>query len=212
WESGLARGLLDDLSAHRLRPLTPDQRHREVDLAGRLQRLDEGIARLAAKAKPAQAEDRQLDALRNQQSSLRGQWVEFQNALDHQYRAYAGKPSTLEEVQKALPRDAALVGWLDVKGGHWACLVRGRGEPLWVKTPGTGPDGTCTPQDHQRDRDCQIALTTNGSDWRDLAAAVARHRLGPVVPPLAGVKHPVRLPPSPSPAPPPVHAPAAALS
>src|SRR5262249_29652535 len=118
WESGLARGLLDDLSAHRLRPLTPDQRPRDAALAGRLQRLDEGIAQLAAKAKHAQAEDRQLDALRNQQSSLRGQWVEFQNALDHQYRAYAGKPSTLEEVQKALPRDAALVGWLDVKRGH----------------------------------------------------------------------------------------------
>jgi hypothetical protein len=196
WEAEVARGLLEELSAHRLRPLTQDQHLREADLARQLQRFDEGIARLAAKGKRAAAEDQQLDALRSQQSTLRGHWVELENSLDHEYQAFAGKPSTLEEVQKALADDAALVGWLDVYGRHWACVIRSAGDPMWVKTPCSDPDGTCTPQDHQRDRDCQVALATNGSNWRDVAAAVARQRLGPLVPHLTGVKHLVVLPTS----------------
>jgi hypothetical protein len=194
WESDLARGLLDDLSARQLRPLNPDQRRREADLTGRLQRLDELTTRLIAKAHRTQDEDRQLDALRRQQNELRGQWVEFQNALAGEYQTYAGKSSTLEEVQKALPPDAALVGWLDVNRRHWACLVRRGGAPIWVATPGSGPEGLCTPHDHRRDRECQIALATNRPGWRDLATAVARQRLGPLVPHLAGVRHLIVLP------------------
>ena len=150
WETDLARGLLDDLSARKLRPLTADQLRREADLAGQLQRLDEQITRLAAKAKHTQEEDKQFEAMRNQQSDLRGQWVEFRNALDQQYQAYAGKPSTLEEIQKALRTDAALVGWLDVNQHHWACVVRREGDPAWVKIAGTGKDGAWTVEDDDR--------------------------------------------------------------
>src|SRR5262249_29343242 len=142
-----ARGLLDDLSARLLRPLTPDQRRREVELAGQLQRLDERISRLAARTRRTQVEDRQLDGLRHQRSELRGQWVEFQNALDRQYHAFAGKPSTLEEVQEALSTDAALIGWLDLAKHHWACMVRHEGDPLWVQIPGSGQDGAWTKED-----------------------------------------------------------------
>src|SRR5262249_54237901 len=63
WESDLAPGLLDDLSARLLRPLTPEERRREADLTGHLQRLDEHITRLAAKARRTQDEDQELDAL-----------------------------------------------------------------------------------------------------------------------------------------------------
>jgi tetratricopeptide (TPR) repeat protein len=194
WEADLARGLLDDLSARQLRPLTSEQRGREADLTGQLQRFDERIARLGAKARRTQDEDRQLDTLRNQENELRGQWVEFQNALDREYQSYAGKPATLEDVQKALPSDAALVGWLDAFRRHWACLVRRDGAPVWVPTPGSGPEGLCTPQDHHRDRDCQIALPNHAAGWRDLAAAVARQRLGPLLPHLSGVRHLIVLP------------------
>jgi CHAT domain-containing protein/tetratricopeptide (TPR) repeat protein len=196
WEADLARGLLDDVSAHLLRPLSFDQRRREADLARQIQRHDERIARLAAKAGRTQDEDNQLDALHHQQSEFRGLWVEFQNTLDQQYQTCVGKPSSLEEVQKALPPDAALVGWLDSYRRHWACLVRRDGAPVWVPTPGSDPEGLCTPEDHRRDRDCQIALATNQPGWRDLAAAVARQRLGPLLPHLGGVKHLIVLPPS----------------
>jgi Tfp pilus assembly protein PilF len=219
WEADLARGLLDDLSARLLRPLTRDQRRRETDLAGQLQRLNERITRLAAKARRTQEQDKQLDALRNQQSALRGQWVEFQNALDREYQAFAGKPSTLEEVQKALPSDAALVGWLDVAKHHWACVVRHEGDPHWVKIPGAGPDGAWTNDDEQRPRAVHAALAghepgwsapADGSSratgaagrrpadpqpaWGALAEALAHQRLAPLRPHLKGVTHLIVLP------------------
>jgi CHAT domain-containing protein/tetratricopeptide (TPR) repeat protein len=194
WECDLARGLLDDLSVRLLRPLTPDQRGREADLAGQIQRLDERITRLVAKARFTQDEDKQLDALRNQQNILRGQWVELQNALDRQYQAYAGKPSTLEEVQKTLPPDSALLGWLDVTQHHWACVVRHEGDPLWIKIPGSGPDGAWIKEDDERLGRLRDALITNQPAWRGPAAALARQRLAPLLPRLTGVKHLIILP------------------
>jgi CHAT domain-containing protein len=214
WEADLARGLLDDLSARQLRPLNTEQRRREADLAGQLQRLDERIARLASKARRAQDEDKQLDALRSQQSALRGQWVEFQTALDHVYQAFAGKPSTLDEVQKALPRDAALVGWLDVAKHHWACIVRHEGDPTWVKIPGAGLDGAWTHDDEERPRTVRAALAGHQPGWSGLAdgssraagaagrrpawgataEALARQRLAPLRPHLKGVTHLIVLP------------------
>src|SRR5262249_55553114 len=154
-----------DLSARLLRPLTTEQHRREDDLAGQLQRQDERITRLAAKARRTQDEDKQLEALRHRQSEFRGQWVEFQNALDHEYQAYAGKPSTLEQVQTALPTDTALVGWLDVKTHHWACVVRHEGDPLWVKIPGSGQDGAWTNEDEERPRAVRVALAGHQPGW-----------------------------------------------
>jgi tetratricopeptide (TPR) repeat protein len=204
WETDLARGLLDDLSARQLRPLTPEQRRREADLVGRLQRLDEQIARLAGKTKRTQADDQKLDELGNQQSILRGHWVEFQNQLDTQYRVYTGKPASLDEIQQALPADAALVGWLDLtprgetypsqRPSHWACVVRRQGEPAWVRIPGTGPNGAWTKDDDQRIEQLRIALASTQPTWRDRAAAVARQRLEPLGPHLRGATHLIVLP------------------
>jgi Flp pilus assembly protein TadD len=194
WEADLARGLLDDLSARLLRPLTPDQRRREAELAGQLQRLDERITRLAAKARRTRDEDQQLDALRQQQSTFRGQWVEFQNALDRQYHAFAGKPSTLEEIQQALPADAALVGWLDVAGHHWACMVRHVGDPVWVKVPGWGKDGAWTKEEDERPAKLRDALVGRQSTWDAPAEALARQRLAPLLAHLRGAKHLIVLP------------------
>jgi Flp pilus assembly protein TadD len=194
WEAGLARGLLDDLSARLLRPLTLEDRHREADLAGQLQRLDERVARLASQARRTQEEDNQLDALRNQQSALRGRWVEFQGALDRRYQAYAGKPSTLEEVQKALPGDAALVGWLDTSRHHWACVVQPEGDPAWVKVLGSGKDGAWTKEDDTRPGKVRDALAGHQSAWGATAEVLAHQRLAPLRPHLEGVKHLIVLP------------------
>jgi hypothetical protein len=194
WETDLARGLLDDLSARQLRPLTPDQDRREADLAGQLQRLDERITRLAAQAKHTREEDQQVETLRNEQGSLRGQWVAFQNELDLQYQAYAGKPSTLAEVQKVLPTDAALVGWLDREGHHWACVVRPGGDPAWVKITGSGKGGAWTVEDDDRPGKLRDAITGHQPAWRLTAEAMGRQRVAPLMPHLKRVKHLIVLP------------------
>jgi CHAT domain-containing protein len=194
WEADLARGLLDDLSARQLRPLNAEQRSREADLAGQLQRLDERITRLAAKARRIHDEDKQLDALRSQQSALRGQWVEFQNALEREYQAFAGKPLNLDEVQNALARDAALVGWLDVANHHWACIVRHEGDPTWTPIPGSGPDGAWTKEDDDRPGTVREALAGHQLAWGAAVEALAHQRLAPLRPHLTGVKHMIILP------------------
>jgi CHAT domain-containing protein/tetratricopeptide (TPR) repeat protein len=196
WEADLARGLLDDLSARSLRPLNPEERLRQAELAAKLQALDERIGRLAGRPGRTPDEEARLDGLKREQNDLRGRWVEFQVTLDRKYQARAGQPSPLEDIQKAIPADTALVGWLDVNSRHWACLVRHDGPPVWVPTPGSGSEGGCTPEDHQRDQDCQAALAANRPDWRGLTAAVGRQRLGPLVPHLRGISHLVVLPPT----------------
>src|SRR5262249_14122523 len=60
WESSLARGILDDYSSRRLRPLNAEERQSESDLVGQLQQLDEQIGRLAAKSGRNQEEDQRL--------------------------------------------------------------------------------------------------------------------------------------------------------
>src|SRR5262249_48664024 len=130
-----------------------------------------------------------LDALRNQRSILRGQWVEFQNALDREFQALAGKPATLEEVQNALAPDAALLGWLDVKGNHWACIVRHQGDPLWVQIPGSGPSRAWTKEDEERPGKLREALAGHQPSWGTTAEALARQRLVPLVLHLKSVKH-----------------------
>src|SRR5262249_19730385 len=150
--------------------------------------------RLIARAHHTRDEDRQLDALRHQQSALRGQWVEFQNALDRQYQASAGKPSTLDAVQKALHRDAALVGWLDVARRHWACIVRHEGDPTWVPIPGSGPDGTWTKEDDGRPEKVREALAGHQLAWGAAAEALAHQRVAPLRPHLKSVRHLIVLP------------------
>jgi len=194
WESNLAHGLLDDLSARLLRPLTLDERRREADLARQLQRLDERTARLAAKSKRTESEDKQLDALRREGSILRGRWVELKMTLDQKYQAYAGKPSTLEEVQKALAGDAALAGWLDVKRHHWACVVRRTGDPNWVQVPGSGKDGSWTKENNESPGKLRDALAGHQPEWAAQAGALAQRRLAPLMPHLEGVKHLIVLP------------------
>ena len=150
WENGLARGLLDDYSARRLRPLTREQRDQESWLVVRLQRIEEQITRFASQPRRGPQDEERLERLRRQQNALYAEFVEFQNRLGLQFQAYAGKPSSLDEVRAALPDDAALVGWIDVGEHHRACVLRRGGDPVWITTPGTGTGGAWTEDDRRR--------------------------------------------------------------
>ena len=194
WETGLARGLLDDLAARSLRPLTAEERRREASLAGQLQQFDEVITLLTAQARRNQDDDALLDRRRRERGALRSQWVEFQNALDHRYGAYVGRPLTLEDVQKTLPADTALVGWLDESSRHWACVVRRSVDPTWVPIAGSGPEGAWTREDDERPRKLRAALAGHQPTWTPLVEALARQRIGPLQPHLKGVKHLIVLP------------------
>ena len=205
WESSLSRGVLDDFSARRLRPLTVEERQHESDLVGQLQQLDERIGRLVAKSGRTQAEDQRLEELRRRHDEIHGRFVAFENVLEERYRAFAGHPAGLAEVQDALPHDAALVGWVDLRSQgetypskrlrHWACIVRKSGEPIWIQIPGSGAEGAWAQEDADRPAALRAALSDETkASWRDLAATLARQRLEPLRPHLEGVRHLIVLP------------------
>jgi tetratricopeptide (TPR) repeat protein len=206
WESSLARGVLDDFSSQRLRPLKPEERQRESDLRGQLQQLEEQIGRLAASPGRSAAEDRQLDELRESHGETRGRLTELENELDQRYGTFAGRPAGLDEIRKALPDDAALVGWVDrralgetypsTRPWHWACVLRKHGDPIWIQIQGTGADGARTREDADRAETLRTALQENRPTWRDIAATMARQRLEPLRAHLQGVRRLMVLPSS----------------
>src|SRR5262249_18262631 len=116
-------------------------------------------------------------------------------------------------IQAQLGEDAALLAWVDLsdqarradpKGDHWACLVRHRGAPVWVRLRGTGPDGAWTDEDDRLAVRVRRALAHRPTDaagpWNDLARRLARQRLAPLEEHLKGgaglpaVRHLIVLP------------------
>jgi tetratricopeptide (TPR) repeat protein len=199
WEAALARGLLDDLTARTLRPLPSQQRRREAELLGQLQALDERVGKLTGQARRNQDDDCRLEGLHRERDTLEGEYVALGQALEAEYGAFAGRPAGLEEVQAALPADAALAGWVVGRGWretswqHWACLVRHEGDPVWVKVPGSGPDRAWAAADERKVDALRVALAARDPGWQDLAAAAADRLLGPLRDHLQGVRRVVVL-------------------
>ncbi len=195
WEDSLARGVLDEVAGRALRPLTAQERARDDELRRRLYLLDEQIGRLVSRPKRSQADDQQLEALLRQQSEAEGRYLALQNELDAKYKEFAGRPSSLKEVQAAIPDDAALVGWIDTDRHHGACLVRRTGDPVWFKIPGTGAEGAWTKDDDKRPGDLRDALRKRDTTGAaDLAMAVGRQRIDPLLRHLEGVHRLIVLP------------------
>ncbi len=102
---------------------------------------------------------------------------EFQTKLVRDHDELAGEVARLNEIQAALPADAALVAWVDIPpagpnaadpdGEHWGVVVRSRGIPAWIPIAGTGPGRAVDQRRHRARRP-----SPNG------AAAPARRRRG----------------------------------
>jgi CHAT domain-containing protein/tetratricopeptide (TPR) repeat protein len=197
-EQNLARGLLDDLSA---RPLSDDERRREQELLDRLDLLDRPVAARSA------------EEVRRQRDAAQAEFAAFQADLVARHGVPAGEVYTLARIQERLNDDTALLAWVDLpdetgrvdkKGDHWACLVRRRGEPIWVRLSGTGTNGEWTDDDGRLALQVRRALAQRPTDddgqWKDLAHRLALQRLAPLKSHLAAtanlpaVRHLVVLP------------------
>jgi tetratricopeptide (TPR) repeat protein len=186
-ESGLARGLLDDLSARLPSPLDPEQRQRQQARAARLDQLDRLLLPLLTAQQLSKAEQTQQDTLSRERDIL--QTEQARDAADLARR----EVWSLDRIQKQIPADAALVFWIDWRalpkaadpnGEHWACVVRQRGTPAWVRLPGSGDKDAWTPADDQLPRRLHGDLATGEPGWRGRARQLARQRLTPLEPHL----------------------------
>jgi CHAT domain-containing protein len=198
WEANLARGLFDDLAARLARPLSDQERQRQHELIGQLQFRDKQIAALIESGNQTDAHRQQLEKLAQQRDTALTALTRFEAELARTRGPAAGQVYELARIQAQLPADAALLSWLDFPaqpraadpgGEHWACLVRRRGDPVWVKLPGSGPKGAWTPDDSQLSGQVRELLVTPPSDvtakWREQAGRLYTQRLAPLAAHLA---------------------------
>jgi CHAT domain-containing protein/tetratricopeptide (TPR) repeat protein len=195
-EEGLGRGLFDDLSARQNRRLSATDRQRQQELSARLQRLDKLFAAL-----PPARDDKPgpLAELSRQYGAVQAECAALEAELVRKYGAAVGEVYDLDRIQAQLPADAALLAWLDVAGPpperdeggeHWACVVRRQGPPAWVRLPGSGAAGAWIARDSLLPARLGRRLAERPGDADEgtqiMRAALARQRLAPVTPLLAG--------------------------
>ena len=187
-EEDLGRGLLDELAARQDRRLAPAERARLRELTAELERLDKLVEATPKDLDQAERAKR-FEELKRQRELASIALGEFQTKLVQDHGPLAGQVARLNEIQAALPADAALVAWVDIApagpnaadpdGEHWGVVVRSRGIPAWVPIAGTGP-GRALDQGRHRARE----------PGPDGAAEPARRRLGRPAAPGREIAHP----------------------
>jgi CHAT domain-containing protein/tetratricopeptide (TPR) repeat protein len=187
-EAGLGRGLLDQLAQRRGLGLTPTERHERDRLLARRGALESSLLALVRRPQRSDAEAQELKRLRDQRQDL-------EQALGALAAAVSRREvATLDQLQAALPADAAFVAWVDAadrSGGvqeHWGCIVRAKGEPHWERLPGSGPKGQWTREDSDLPHQLHKALTQATPSAEALARKLHAQRLAPLRQHLAGVK------------------------
>ena len=185
-EEDLGRGLLDELAARQDRRLAPAERARLRELTAALERLDKLVETTPKNLDQAERAKR-FEDLKRQRELASIALGEFQTKLVQEYGPLAGQVARLNEIQAALPADAALVAWVDIApagpnaadpdGEHWGVVVRSRGIPAWVPIAGTGPDGLWTKDDTAlADRVRTELRSRPGAGRGDLRPLVERSR------------------------------------
>jgi CHAT domain-containing protein len=155
-EEDLGRGLLDELAARRDARLTHAERDRLHDLTAALEQLDR-LVEITPQGRDKAERAKQFEDLKRRRELASIALDEFQSKLVQAHDPLAGQVASLDEIQAALPSDAALVVWVDIApagpnaadpdGEHWGVVVRPRGIPTWVAIAGTGKDGLWTKDD-----------------------------------------------------------------
>jgi tetratricopeptide (TPR) repeat protein len=156
YEAGLARGLFDALSARRFRPLSAEERSREIELTARLNKTEEQIGAFI-NTESVSEKRKVFRDLRLAQQKLKAELVAFQAEISEKYGVASGECFDLSRIQAQLPAYTAIIGWVDVEhpirredfSEHWGCIVRSHGDPVWVKLQGTGDSNVWTDADRE---------------------------------------------------------------
>jgi len=206
YEASLARGLFDALSARTFRPLSEEERNREIELTARLTRTEELIGTFG-ETENKEESNRTLRELRLEQQRLNANLAAFEAEISNKYGIASGKSFDLSHIQEQLPTNAALVGWVDVEhplrrssfSEHWGCVLRSDGDPIWVELPGTGHDGTWTDGDRDlasvvRDDLAQRSTDSENNDLSLLCQQLLAQRLIPIESHISDVTQLIVLP------------------
>jgi len=189
-EADLARGLLDEVGQRRALGLTPaEQRQRDDLRAGRAE-WEARVLALVSRPQRTGDEAAELERLLAQRQQREEALAKLAVAASRRELA------ALNQLQAALPPDAAFVAWVDVAAlswgvqEHWGFVVRPQGDPHWERLPGSGPGRQWTPEDSALPGQLRAALTqsTAATDVAALAKKWHAQRLAPLAQHLDGVK------------------------
>jgi tetratricopeptide (TPR) repeat protein len=201
FEERLARGTLDDFTA-RLRRTSAEQ-VKQTQLGIQIERLDKLIQGLPAPKRPTVEQTKRRENLLTQLRQAQDELAAFTHQLEQKYGPVAGQVLQRQHIQKALPADAALIGWLDIpgqpkaadpNGEHWAVLLRASGGPVWLRLRGSGDKDAWTDADTQLPTELCDALQKPRPQWGPLAERLRQQRLQPLAKHLQGVRRLIVLP------------------
>jgi tetratricopeptide (TPR) repeat protein len=192
-EHDLGRGLLDELAARQDRRLEPGDRARLRELTTELERL-ERLVETTPKGLDQAERAKRFEELKRQRALASIALGEFHTKLVHDHGPLAGEVAPLQEIQAALPVDAALVAWVDLApegpsaadpdGEHWGVVVRSRGVPAWITMAGTGQNGLWTKDDTELAGRVRTELRNRPgvglADLRPLIERLRTQRLAPL--------------------------------
>ena len=206
YEANLARGLFDVISTLKFRPLTQEEQSREIELTARLLRTEEQIG-TSIDANALVENHKIVRDLRLTQQKLRADLAAFEAAISDKYGVSSGRSFELSRIQKRLPDNAAIIGWVDVEhplrrssfSEHWSCVIRSEGNPIWIELSGTGDDSAWTDADRDLISVLKDALT-HQSDYDEdidlpfLCQKLHAQRIKPIVPYISDVTQLTVLP------------------
>ena len=142
-----ARALADLLAGAGQRRLTAPEAASEDSLAALVAGLE---TRIRAYLKAAEIDSTAVSrhaiaAAREELAGAEASWSRFRHEMAERYPASEGRVLSLPEVQKALARGTALVGWLDHRASprgteSWIYVVRDRGGVAWASLGILPPD------------------------------------------------------------------------
>jgi CHAT domain-containing protein/Tfp pilus assembly protein PilF len=179
-EANLSRGLLDDVHP----ATTPDEARQVSDLNARRETLDRQLLSAFRQTDLSAEQEEMRDGLMRERRRILSRLVHIAAHISSRQVFPVG------EIQKQLPRDGALVLWLDIDslGEHRACILRTTGEPFWVRLPGSSEDSSWTAQDQALAGNLYNLLKkpdTNANERDRECNALRKQRLDPLRPYLA---------------------------
>jgi tetratricopeptide (TPR) repeat protein len=194
-EEYLGRGLLDELAARSDLRLSLAERTRLRELVAEAERLDR-VVESAPKGLDQAERANRFEELRRQRELAGIALGEFQATLARDYGPLAGRVADRQEIQSALPTDAALITWVDIPpvgplaadpdGEHWGVVLRARGVPAWAPISGTGPNGLWSKDDAELAGRARAELRNrSGMGLQSLLEHLRTQRLGPLTKALA---------------------------
>ncbi len=150
-EKALARALADLLMTAEQRALSAAEVAREDSLKEALGALESELAayRAAVATDTTGEAAAMVEATRQGLLGVEAAWSAFRREIAAKYPVTEGQAFPLSRVQEALPANAALIGWIDVKAGggtfdSWLYAIRSEGRVAWARC-GSGSSGRYSP-------------------------------------------------------------------